>query len=90
MDYDKLLTGVAGVLVALPNLAGTVAGLDLSPSEHFVLLIVSLIGAAVLKQTKPVGRSLTAEDVRRIAAEQERIRMGLVRARAARKTTADE
>lgn len=76
MDYDKLLTALAGVLVVLPNAAGTVAGLELTPAEHFALLILSLVGAAILKQTQPVGQSsgLSDEDVRRIAEERERIR----------------
>lgn len=73
-DWDGLITALAGVLVLLPNTAALVTGLQLSPGENFVLLILAGIGAAILKQQKPVGGNLSDEDVRRIAAERERLR----------------
>lgn len=66
---DNAITAVAGVLVLLPNTAALVAGLTLTPGEQFVLLILSLIGAALLKQSKPAGKpkALSAADVDRLA-----------------------
>lgn len=72
MSNEKLVTALAGVLVLLPNTAALVTGLTLTPTEHFVLLVLAGVGAAILKQQS--GASLSDEDVRRIAVERERIR----------------
>lgn len=76
MTNDNLLTALAGVLILLPGTAALVPDLDLTPTAEFVLIVLSLVGAAIMKQTKPAGRgdALSDEDVRRIAAERERIR----------------
>jgi hypothetical protein len=71
---DKLVTALAGVLVVLPGTAALVPDLHLTPEVSFVLLILSLVGAAILKQQNPLGATLSDEDVRRIATERERIR----------------
>ena len=77
----NLITALAGVLVVLPNALPAVAGLNLTPEMHAVLLILSLVGAAILKQQEPVGRQRVQEDgelsdqeVERIAQARERIR----------------
>lgn len=88
MSNDKLATSLAWVLVALPSTAELVPNLSISPEVHFVLLVLALIGGAILKQGNPMGGgrgSLTAEERREIAAEQERIRMGLARREMERK-----
>lgn len=85
MTNDKLLTALATVLVALPGTASLVPNLDLTPLGQFILLALALLGAAVLKHQP--GAEMSAEDVRRIAAERERIRMGLARQEAERKAS---
>ena len=77
MTNDKILTALATVMVALPGTAALVPDLDLTPTAQFVLLVLALLGAAILK-FQP-GAAMSDADVRRIAAQQERIRMGLVR-----------
>lgn len=77
MSNDKILTALATVMVALPGTAALVPDLDLTPTAQFVLLVLALLGAAILK-FQP-GAAMSDEDVRRIAAQQERIRMGLAR-----------
>ncbi len=77
MTNDKLLTALATVLVALPGTASLVPNLDLTPLGQFILLVLALVGAAVLKMQP--GAGMSEEDVRRVAAAQERIRMGLAR-----------
>lgn len=72
MSYDKLLTALATVLVALPGTASLVPNLELTPLGQFLLLVLALVGAAVLK-LQP-GTALSDEDVARIAAERERLR----------------
>lgn len=72
MTNDRLLTAVAAVLVALPGTASLVPNLDLTPLGQFILLVLALVGAAVLKHQP--GGGLSDEDVRRIAAERERLR----------------
>ena len=82
MTTDNLLTAIAGVLVALPGTVALVPDLRVSPEFQAALLILALVGAAILKQSRPAGSKdgeLSDADVRRIAAQQERIRMGLVR-----------
>jgi len=68
----NLIAALATVLVALPGTASLVPNLDLTPLGQFILLVLALVGAAVLK-LQP-GMSLSDEDVRRIAAERERMR----------------
>ena len=77
MTNDKILTALATVMVALPGTAALVPDLDLTPTAQFVLLVLALLGAAILKYQP--GAAMSDADVRRIAAQQERIRMGLVR-----------
>ena len=77
MTNDKMLTALATVMVALPGTAALVPDLDLTPTAQFVLLVLALLGAAILKYQP--GAAMSDADVRRIAAQQERIRMGLVR-----------
>lgn len=76
---DKLLTALATVLVALPGTASLVPHLDLTPLGQFLLLVLAMAGGAILK-FQP-GPSLSDEDVKRIAAERERLqRVARVRA----------
>lgn len=80
MRNENLIRALAGVMVLLPNTAAAVAGLELTPSENFVLLVLAAVGAAILSELKPSTRTaLTDEDRKRIAAEQERLRMERVR-----------
>lgn len=69
VNTDAMITAIATVLVALPNTGALVAGLQLTPGEQFVCLILSLIGAAILKQQQPSGKAkaLTASDIDRLA-----------------------
>lgn len=72
MTNDKLLTALATVLVALPGTASLVPNLELTPLGQFILLVLALIGAAVLK-LQP-GAGLSNEDVQRIAVAREQLR----------------
>lgn len=73
MNTDGLITALAGVLVLLPNTAALVVGLQLTPGEQLVLLVLAGIGAAILKQQNPSG-SLSSEDVRRLQDELARLK----------------
>lgn len=87
--WDKLVTALAGVLVALPSTLALVPDLELSPAANAAMLVLALIGAVLLKQQPPSGsgalspegvkqepdeNGLSDEDVERIAQARERIR----------------
>ena len=90
MSNATLLTVLAGVLVALPGTAALVPNLDLTPLRQFILLVLALIGAAILRQQRPSGERVTEDgelsdqEVERIAQARERIRRAeIARIRAA-------
>ncbi len=78
MDADKVLTAIAGALVLLPTaVPAMVPEAAADPRLLAALAMLSLIGAAILKQSPPAMRKdagLSDEDIQRIAAEQERLR----------------
>ena len=81
---DKVLTAIAGAFVLLP---GTVSALvpeaASDPRIMVVLIMLAAVGAAILKQSPPAlqrDSGLSDDDVKRIAAEQERLRLARVKA----------
>jgi hypothetical protein len=72
VNVSNIITTVAGVLIGLPAVLNAIPNLDPSPEFNAMLAVGALIGGIVLKQQ--TGGALSESDVRRIAAERERLR----------------
>ena len=86
MDLDKVLTAIAGAFVLLPTaVPAMVPEAASDPRLLAALAMLSLIGAAILKQSAPAGKGepvpppLLDEDVRRIAREVVRVQRSVER-----------
>ena len=88
MDLDKVLTAIAGAFVLLPTaVPAMVPEAASDPKVLVVLAMLSIVGAAILKQSPPAMQKetgLSDEDVRKIAAAVVRLQIGLDNKRKAR------
>ncbi len=97
MDLDKVLTAIAGALVLLPTaVPAMVPEAAADPRLLAALAMLSLIGAAILKQSAPAGKSepepmapLLDADVKRIAREIVRVQRSVERVERARVAAAE-